>query len=165
MWKIFSMKNKHVKYAPCHRSLGKCKLKQQGTLDGWTAHRLEWPKSQTWQHQMLVRMRNSRSSHSCWWLQTRLKTVWLFLTKLSIPTLYHPAIAFLSIENLCHTKTCTQMFIAGLFITAKTGKQPRCPSANEWMNKQTVVHPDNGIFWNIISAKKKLTMQFWLLGH
>ena len=72
---------------------------------------------------------------NCWWEckmeQPLWKKVWQFLTKLNIVLPYDPAIAFLSIENLCHTKTCTQMFIAGLFITAKTGKQPRCPSANE----------------------------------
>ena len=31
--------------------------------------------------------------------------------------------------------TCTQMFIAALFIIAKTWKQPRCPSADEWVKK------------------------------
>lgn len=42
------------------------------------------------------------------------------------------------------------MFIAPLFITAKTWKQPRCPKIGEWINK--LVHPDNGILFN---AKKK----------
>ena len=28
--------------------------------------------------------------------------------------------------------TCTPMFIAVLFIIARTWKQPRCPSADEW---------------------------------
>ena len=27
------------------------------------------------------------------------------------------------------------MFIAALFITARTWKQPRCPSADEWLRK------------------------------
>ena len=27
------------------------------------------------------------------------------------------------------------MFIAGLFVTAKTWKQPRCPSTEEWIKK------------------------------
>ena len=27
------------------------------------------------------------------------------------------------------------MFIAALFIIARTGKQPRCPSADEWIRK------------------------------
>ena len=31
--------------------------------------------------------------------------------------------------------TCTPMFIAALFITAKTWKQPRCPSADAWIRK------------------------------
>ena len=31
--------------------------------------------------------------------------------------------------------TCTPMFIAALFIIARTGKQPRCPSADEWVRK------------------------------
>ena len=35
------------------------------------------------------------------------------------------------------------MFIAALFIIAKTWKQPRCPSVSEWINK--LVHPDYGI--------------------
>ena len=31
--------------------------------------------------------------------------------------------------------TCTPMFIASLFITARTWKQPRCPSTDEWIKK------------------------------
>ena len=34
-----------------------------------------------------------------------------------------------------HLDTCTPMFIAALFITARTWKQPRCPSADEWIRK------------------------------
>ena len=30
---------------------------------------------------------------------------------------------------------CTPMFIAALFIMARTWKQPRCPSADEWIRK------------------------------
>ena len=30
---------------------------------------------------------------------------------------------------------CTPMFIASLFIIARTWKQPRCPSADEWIRK------------------------------
>ena len=51
---------------------------------------------------------------------------------------YDPAIPLLGI----HTKeirierdTCTPMFIAALFIIARTWKQPRCPSADEWISK------------------------------
>ena len=31
--------------------------------------------------------------------------------------------------------TCTPVFIAALFIIARTWKQPRCPSADEWIRK------------------------------
>ena len=31
--------------------------------------------------------------------------------------------------------TCTSVFITALFIIARTWKQPRCPSADEWMRK------------------------------
>ena len=31
--------------------------------------------------------------------------------------------------------TCTQMFISALFTIARTWKQPRCPSADEWIRK------------------------------
>ena len=31
--------------------------------------------------------------------------------------------------------TCTPMFIAALFIIARTWKPPRCPSADEWIRK------------------------------
>ena len=30
---------------------------------------------------------------------------------------------------------CTPMFIAALFIIARTWNQPRCPSADEWIRK------------------------------
>ena len=35
---------------------------------------------------------------------------------------------------------CTPMFIAALFIIARTWKQPRCPSADEWMRKLWYIH-------------------------
>ena len=64
--------------------------------------------------------------------------MWRFLKKLEIELPYDPAIPLLGI----HTKeirserdTCTPMFITSLFIIARTWKQPRCPSADEWIRK------------------------------
>ena len=37
--------------------------------------------------------------------------------------------------ELKETHTCTPMFIAALFIIARTWKQPICPSADEWIRK------------------------------
>ena len=31
--------------------------------------------------------------------------------------------------------TCTPVFVTALFIIARTWKQPRCPSADEWIRK------------------------------
>ena len=39
------------------------------------------------------------------------------------------------LKTYVYAKTCTQMFIAALFTTAKTWKQPRYPSAGEWITK------------------------------
>ena len=36
--------------------------------------------------------------------------------------------------------TCTPMFITALFIIARTWKQPRCPSADEWVRKQWYIY-------------------------
>ena len=42
----------------------------------------------------------------------------------------------LYIENYRSERdTCTPMFFAALFIIARTWKQPRCPSADEWIRK------------------------------
>ena len=36
---------------------------------------------------------------------------------------------------IIQTDTCTPMFIAALFTIAKTWKQPKCPSTDEWTKK------------------------------
>ena len=38
-------------------------------------------------------------------------------------------------ENRNERDTCIPMFIATLFTIARTWKQPRCPSADEWIRK------------------------------
>ena len=66
------------------------------------------------------------------------RTVWRFLKKLEIELPYDPAIPLLCIqteETRIERDTCTSMFIAALFIIARTWKQPRCPSADEWIRK------------------------------
>ena len=65
------------------------------------------------------------------------KTVWRFLKNIGIKSTYDPAIPLLGIyrENQNEKDTCTPMFIAALFIIARTWKQPRCPSTYEWLKK------------------------------
>ena len=51
---------------------------------------------------------------------------------------YDPAIPLLGIhteEIRSERNMCTPMFIAALFIRARTWKQPRCPSGDEWIRK------------------------------
>ena len=51
---------------------------------------------------------------------------------------YDPAIPLLGIhkeETRNERDTCTTMFIAALFTIARTWKQPRCPSTDEWIRK------------------------------
>ena len=79
----------------------------------------------------------------CWWkckkVQSLCKTIWQFLTKLSIRS-YHisqhhiPRHLPKGAENLVYMKASTQIFIAALFIIFKTWKKPRCPSVGEWIN-------------------------------
>ena len=66
------------------------------------------------------------------------RTVWRFLKKLEIELPYDPAIPLLGIhtkETRLGRDTCTPVFITALFIMARTWKQPRCPSADEWIRK------------------------------
>ena len=78
----------------------------------------------------------------CWWecklVQPLWRTVWRFLKKLQIELPYDPTIPLLGIhteETRIERDTCIPMFIAALFIVARTWKQPRCPSADEWIRK------------------------------
>ena len=61
--------------------------------------------------------------------------MWRFLKKLEIELPYDPAIPLLGIHTRIERDTCTPMFIAALFIIARTWKQPRCPLADKWIRK------------------------------
>ena len=70
-----------------------------------------------------------------WWesklIQPLWKTVWRFLKKLGIKPPYDPAVPLLGIypeETKTEKYTRIPLFIAALFTTARTWKQPRCPS-------------------------------------
>ena len=63
--------------------------------------------------------------------------------KLEIELPYDPAILLLGIhteETRIERDTCTPMFIAALFTIARTWKQPRCPSADEWIRKLRYIY-------------------------
>ena len=74
----------------------------------------------------------------CKLIQPLWKTVWRFLKKLGIKPPYDPAIPLLGIyleETKTEKDTCIPLFIAALFMIARTWKQPRCPLTDEWIKK------------------------------
>ena len=62
-------------------------------------------------------------------------------------------------EGISHGKfSVTPMFIAALFIIARTWKQPRCPSADEWIRKLWYIYT-----MEYYSAIKKKTFESVLM--
>ena len=71
------------------------------------------------------------------------KAIWRFFRKLSIELPCDPAISLLGIyPDKIFTKkdTCTPIFIAALCTIAKTWKQPKCPSKDEWIKKMWYIY-------------------------
>ena len=69
-------------------------------------------------------------------IQPLWRTVCRFLRKPKIEQPYDPAIPLLGIypeKTIIQKDTCTPMFIAALFTIARTWKQPKCPSTEEWI--------------------------------
>ena len=76
----------------------------------------------------------------CWWesklIQPLWKMVWRFLKKLGIKLPYDPEISLLATypeEIKIEKDTCIPLFIAAIFTIARTWKQPRCLSTDEWI--------------------------------
>ena len=71
-------------------------------------------------------------------IQSLWKTIWRFLIRVGIKPPYNPAIPLLGIypeETKIEKDTCTPIFTAALFTTARTWKQPRCPLTDELIKK------------------------------
>ena len=76
----------------------------------------------------------SHASTSGWWYVSPL-IIYMFRCcslKTSHP---RPLLGIHTEETRSERDTCNPMFIAALFIVARTWKQPRCPSADEWIRK------------------------------
>jgi hypothetical protein len=84
----------------------------------------------------------------CWWdcklVQPLCESIWRFLRKLDIILPEDPAIPLLGINTeevpTGNKNTCSNMFIAALFIIARTWKEPRCPSTEEWIQKMLYIY-------------------------
>ena len=70
------------------------------------------------------------------------KTVWRFLKKLKIESPFDPSIPLLGIyskETMTRQDTCTPIVTATLYTIAKTWKQPKCLSTEEWLKTMWAV--------------------------
>ena len=134
----------------CCYLLKKWKSKLQ---QGITLHQSEWPSSES------LEITNAREGFEkkkktfpqCWWECKLAQSIWItvrrFLKKLEVELPYDPAIPLLGIyteKNMVQNDTCTQMFTASLFTKAKTLKQPKRPSTDNWIKKMK--HPA----WDIL---------------
>ena len=77
------------------------------------------------------------------------------LKKLKIELPYDLAIPFLDIyleKTIIQKYTCTSVFIAALFTIARTWKQPKCPSTDEWI--KTMWHINTVEYYSAIENKE-----------
>ena len=84
------------------------------------------------------------------------------LKKTAIKPPYNPAIPLLGLypeERKIEKDIYTPMFIATLFIIARTWKQPRCPMTDEWIKKLWYIYT-----MEYYSAIKKNTSESVLMG-
>ena len=61
-------------------------------------------------------------------------------------------------ENKTEKDTCIPLFIAALITIARTWKQPRCPSADEWIKKLWYIYT-----MEYYSAIKRSTFELVLM--
>ena len=76
-------------------------------------------------------------------IQPLWRTVRRFLKKLKIELPYDPAIPLLGIypeKNIIQRDTCTPIFIVALFTIARSWRQPKCPSTDEWIKKMRYIY-------------------------
>ena len=55
----------------------------------------------------------------------------------------------------CHRGTCSTMFIAALHVIARSWKQPRCPTTEEWIQKMWFIYTME--YYSAIKNKNILT--------
>ena len=72
----------------------------------------------------------------------------------------HPALLVVTLteETRRERDTCTPIFVTALFIIARSWKQPRCPSADEWIRKLWYIYT-----MEYYSAIKKNTFESVLM--
>ena len=69
--------------------------------------------------------------------------------KIELPTI--PLLGMYPEKNMIQRDSCTPVFIAALFTVAKTWKQPKCLSSEEWIKKMWYIYI---VQWNISHKKE-----------
>ena len=89
-------------------------------------------------------------------IQPLWRTVWKFLKKLKIELPYDPAIPQLGIypEKTIIQKD-TPKFTAALFTIARSWKQPKCPSTDEWIKKMWYIYTTE--YYSAIKSNENLS--------
>ena len=82
-------------------------------------------------------------------------TTWKYIQRHDLAI---PLLGIHTEETRIERDTCTPLFITALFIIARTWKQPRCPSAEEWIRKLWYIYT-----MEYYSAIKKNTFESVLM--
>ena len=88
-----------------------------------------------------------------WTGATSWGTVWRLLQKLKIELAHDPAVPLLGTHpnnTIIWKDTCTSMFLAALFTTAKMWRQPKRPPTEEWIQRCGTCIP-----WNVTQPIKE----------
>ena len=98
----------------------------------------------------------------CWWdcksVQPLQKTVWRFLRKLKTELAFDTSIPLLGIypeKSMTRKDTYTPTFIAALYTIAKTWKQHKCPSTEEWIKKMWYIYTTE---YHLAIKRKEITV-------
>jgi hypothetical protein len=80
----------------------------------------------------------------CWWDYKLIQPLCRFLRYMEIVLPEDPAIPLLGIypkdAPTYNKDICSTIFIVALFIKARSWRQPRCPSAEEWIQKMWYIY-------------------------
>ena len=90
-------------------------------------------------------------------VQSLWRTLRRLLKKLKIELLSEPALPLLGIylgKTIVQKDTCTPMFKAALFTIARTWKQPKCPSTEEWIKKMWYIYTME--YYSAIKKKERM---------
>ena len=93
-------------------------------------------------------------------IQSLWRTVWRFLKKPKIELPYDPAIPLLGIylaKAIIQKDTCTPMFIAALLTIARSWKQPKCPSTDEWVKRMWYIYTME--YYSVIERNETAPLQ------